>query len=70
MSAITDHTGKTSQGRVAALSGLVIAGALAFGPWLGKPAPGFDVLMLFVLGPGGYALWQKLGAPMESKSNE
>ena len=65
MSAITDHNGKTSQGRIGAITGLVISGLLAFGPWLGYPEPSFDVLVLFVMGPGGLALWQKLGASEE-----
>ena len=64
-STVCDHHGKVSQGRVAALVGLAIAGALAFGPWLGYPAPEFDVLLLFILGPSGLALWQKLGATQE-----
>ena len=65
MNALTDHSGKTSQGRVAALVGLAIAGALALGPWWGRPSPEFDVLALFVLGPAGALLWQKLQAPAE-----
>ena len=70
MNAITDHHGKTSQGRVAALVGLAIAGGLATAPLWGGPAPSFDVLALFVMGPGGLSLWQKLGSPAERPSSE
>ena len=65
MNATTDHQGKTSQARVCALAGILIAGALALAPWWGRPAPEFDVLALFVLGPGGLALWQKVQASQE-----
>ena len=60
MRLIQDHAGKTSQGRVCALVGLAIAGGLAF-----TSDASFDVLALFVLGPSGLMLWQKLGAPRE-----
>ena len=63
--AVTDHHGKTSQGRVAAVAGLAVAGTLALAPLWGGPAPEFDVLVLFTIGPGGLALWQKLGASQE-----
>ena len=61
---IRDHKGKISQGRVSALLGLLIAGYLA----INGSDVGFDVLALFVLGPSGLTLWQKIGAPQEAST--
>ena len=64
MNAITDHTARPAKGRIAALAGLAIAGGLA---WF-QPGVEFDVLALFVLGPGGLVLWQKLQSPRENSA--
>ena len=61
MNAIQDHKGNTSSARIAALAGLAIAGGLAFA----VPETDFDVIALFILGPGGLSLWQKLQAAQE-----
>ena len=57
-----DHSGKPSQGRLCAILGLLIAGVLAF--WV-EPMPSFEVLAVFVFGPSGAVLWQKVQAPSE-----
>lgn len=66
MQVFSDHTGKTSQARVSALVGLAIAGGLAFT----QPGIDWEVLALFVGGPGGFALWQKAVAPMERRRED
>lgn len=54
-----DHKGKISQGRVSALAGMGIAGGLATAPLWGGPDPSIEMVVAFIVGPGGMALWQK-----------
>ena len=61
----TDHAGKTSQGRIAAIAGTVTACALAAAPLWGGPEPQMDVLLVLLGVPGGLMLWQKVQAPQE-----
>ena len=46
---------------------LISGAAATFGTAYAAPA-GFDTLVLFILGPGGLTLWQKLGAQGEKKN--
>lgn len=65
MNAITDHTGKTSQGRITALLGTGTACTLALAPLWGGPPPDLQLVLTLLGVPGGFALWQKMGAPKE-----
>ena len=64
-SVFTDHRGKTSQGRVAALVGTLTACVLAAAPLWSGPTPDLEILLVLLGVPGGLTLWQKMAAPME-----
>ena len=69
MNATTDHHGKTSQARVCALAGIIIAGALALRAMVGAgPHRSSTCSPLFILAPVGLSLWQKLGASQEESA--
>ena len=65
-----DHSGKPSQGRIAALAGTATGCALALAPLWGGPQPTLEILMVVMGGPGALALWQKIQAPTEKPNAE
>ena len=67
---LTDHRGKTSSSRVAALGTTATACALCLAPLWGGPAPDL-ILVAMLLGiPGAYSVYQKTHAAAEQPPKE
>lgn len=64
-SILTDHRGKPSSGRVAALSTTATACALCLAPLWGGPPPDLIMVAMLLGIPGAYSVYQKINAPGE-----
>ena len=60
-----DHSGKTSQARVASLISTIVGCTIAAGPLWGGPEPSIELVLALLIGPSGLTLWQKLQAERE-----